>query len=61
MLSTADTGTSVDLEQWCVYVLQGVFVVLQKVDQLTRFDFLVSQILAPALKYARLSECHSWS
>lgn len=53
MLSTADTGTSVDLEQWCVYVLQGVLVELQKVDQLTRFDYLVSQILAPALKYAR--------
>jgi Fic family protein len=53
MLSTADTGASVDLEQWCVYVLQGVLFELQKVDQLTRFDYLVSQILAPALKYAR--------
>lgn len=53
MLSVADAGTTVGLEQWCVYVLQGVLAELKKVDQLTRYDYLTSQILAPALNYAR--------
>lgn len=53
LLSVADGGTSSGLEQWCVYVLQGVLAELKKVDQLTRYDYLSSQILAPALHYAR--------
>lgn len=53
MLSTADSGTPVGLEQWCVYVLQGVLAELKKVDQLTCYDYLSSQILVPALTYAR--------
>ncbi len=53
MLSTADAGTPAGLEQWCVYVLQGVLTELKKVDQLTRYDYLTRQILAPALNYAR--------
>jgi Fic family protein len=53
MLSTADAGTPAGLEQWCVYVLQGVLAELKKVDQLTRYDYLTSQILNPALNYAR--------
>lgn len=53
MLSTADRGTPADLEQWCVYVLQGVLTELKKVDQLTRYDYLSQQILLPALAYAR--------
>jgi Fic family protein len=53
MLSTADLGTPAGLEQWCVYVLQGVLTELKKVDQLTRYDYLSQQILLPALTYAR--------
>ena len=53
MLSTADTGTAQGLEQWCVYVLQGVLTELKKVDQLTRYDYLTHQILLPALQYVR--------
>ena len=53
MLSTADSGTPAGLEQWCVYVLQGVLAELKKVDQLTRYDYLTNQILNPALHYAR--------
>ncbi|QJC57296.1 hypothetical protein HC248_02617 [Polaromonas vacuolata] len=53
MLSSADSGTSVDLEQWCTYVLQGFLTELKKVDQLTRYDYLSKQILLPALTYAR--------
>lgn len=53
MLSCADAGSPKNLEQWCVYVLQGVLVELKKVDQLTRYDYLTAKILAPALAYSR--------
>ncbi len=53
MLASADLGTPTGLEQWCLYVLQGVLVELNKVDQLTQYDYLKSKILVPALAYAR--------
>ena len=53
MLACADVGTSDNLEQWCLYVLQGVLTELKKVDQLTQYDYLKSRILVPALTYAR--------
>lgn len=53
MLACADRGTLADLEQWCVYVLQGILVELKKVDQLTRYDYLRGRILVPALTYSR--------
>ena len=53
MLACADGGTPADLEKWCVYVLQGILVELRKVDQLTRYDYLKSRILVPALTYSR--------
>ena len=52
-LACADGGTPVDLEKWCVYVLQGILLELKKVDQLTRYDYLKSRILMPALTYSR--------
>jgi Fic family protein len=51
-LSHADAGTPEALENWCIYVLQGVLVELQKVDRLTQYDYLTSKILLPALAYA---------
>lgn len=53
MLACADRGTPADMEQWCVYVLQGILVELKKVDQLTRYDYLKGRILVPALTYSR--------
>jgi Fic family protein len=53
MLSSADEGTTEGLEQWCIYVLQGVLTELQKVDQLTRYDYLTQRILIPALTFSR--------
>jgi len=53
MLACADVGTAANLERWCLYVLQGVLAELQKVDQLTQYDYLQSKILVPALAYAR--------
>ena len=53
MLARADAGTVANLEQWCFYVLQGVLTELNKVDQLTQYDYLKTKILVPALSYAR--------
>ena len=53
MLACADVGTSTGLEQWCLYVLQGVLLELNKVDQLTQYEYLKSKILVPALAFAR--------
>jgi Fic family protein len=53
MLSLADTGKPEALESWCIYVLQGVLSELQKVDQLTDYDYLQRFILMPALVYAK--------
>jgi len=53
MLAKADQGNSEGLEEWCIYVLQGILDELKKVDQLTNFNYLSVRILAPALAYAR--------
>ena len=53
MLAHADAGLPAALEQWCVYVLQGVLSELQKVDRLTQYTYLSSKILLPSLSYAR--------
>lgn len=56
MLSSADSGMSDALEQWCIYVLDGVLLELKKVDQLTRYDYLTDKILLPALSFSRQRE-----
>lgn len=53
MLTTADSGTSKGLEEWCTYVLGGVRDELQKVDLLTQYAYLTKSILMPAIAYAR--------
>lgn len=52
MLSEADKGTEEGLERWCLYVLSGISVELQKVDQLTSLSFLSTKILYPAVDYS---------
>ncbi len=56
MLAVADSGTADDKEHWCTYVLTGILTELQKVDQLTNFDYLRNKILAPALAHAKERE-----
>ena len=56
MLASADKGTPEVLEEWCVYVLQGILDELRKVDQLTDFSFFSARILDPALTYAKERE-----
>lgn len=56
MLGQADTGAAEGLEAWCVYVLEGMLDELRKVDRLTDRNYLIDNILAPALHYARERE-----
>lgn len=53
MLSGADSGTPEGLENWCIYVLEGVREELDKVDRLTDFEYLTRHILNPAVDIAR--------
>jgi Fic family protein len=56
MLTTADAGTSQGLEVWCTYVLQGIRDELNKVDLLTRYEYLTRHVLTPAIAFARKRE-----
>jgi Fic family protein len=53
MLAEADTGTDQSLEAWCIYVLTGVRDELKKIDRLADYTYLKSQVLLPALSFAR--------
>ena len=53
MLALADEGTDKELEQWCTYVLTGVRDELRKVDRLADYRTLKTDVLMPALAYAR--------
>lgn len=53
MLACADAGTSESLEQWSIYVLQGILTELQKVDRLTHYGYLTAKIFVPALAFSR--------
>lgn len=52
MLARADSGTSDGLEDWCVYVLQGILEEIRKVDRLADYAYLSQRILAPAVAHA---------
>lgn len=52
-LSGADAGTEQGLEAWCLYVLSGIRDELQKVDRLTKYDYLRDEILKPALAHGK--------
>jgi Fic family protein len=52
-LSSADTGMEQGLEAWCLYVLSGIRDELQKVDKLTKYDYLRDEILKPALAHGK--------
>ncbi|HEX5337336.1 MAG TPA: Fic family protein [Gallionella sp.] len=52
-LSAADSGSEQGLEAWCFYVLSGIRDELQKVDRLTKYDYLRDEILKPALAHGK--------
>lgn len=53
MLAYADSGSETALENWCIYVLQGILAELIKVSRLTHYPYLRERILAPALALSR--------
>lgn len=55
-LAEADLGTDAALESWCTYVLTGVLTELRKVDRLTDYENLKTDVLYPALRYAQERE-----
>ena len=52
MLSAADTGTDKGLEEWCLYVAQGITAEMDRVNRLLDRDYAVEHIIEPALRNA---------
>ena len=38
---------------WCTYVLSGLKTEIEKIDRLSNYDYLKTQILLPALAYSK--------
>jgi Fic family protein len=52
VLAEADTGTDEGILKWCEYVLQNLLEEIRKIDKLLDYDYLIPNILTPALNYA---------
>lgn len=52
-LAGADTGTYEGTEAWCLYVLGGIRDELEKVDKITKYNYLQEKILRPALTWSK--------
>ena len=52
MLELADTGEEEKVLEWCLYVLEGLRLEIEKIDKLLDLQFMVSTILLPMLAYA---------
>lgn len=53
MLGVADDGTREGIEAWCIYVLRGILVEINKVNKLSDLEYLSAKILSPALRFAK--------
>lgn len=51
-LSLADTGTDENILIWCEYVLNGLKIEIEKIDNLLEYSFLKEKVLLPAIHYA---------
>ena len=51
-LSLADQGTEEGILEWCTYVLRGLKLEIEKIDNLLDYKYLQAEILMPALKYS---------
>lgn len=52
MLAKADEGTDEGILTWCEYVLTNLLDEIKKIDKLLDYDYLIPNILIPALTYA---------
>ena len=51
-LSKADTGLKNGLLNWCEYVLSGLKLEIEKIDNLLNYNFLKTKILIPSINYS---------
>src|SRR3989344_5377985 len=52
MLALADTGEAEKVLEWCLYVLEGLRLEIEKIDKLLDLEYMVNTILLPMLSYA---------
>jgi len=57
MLSLADSGDSDKILEWCLYVLEGLRLEIEKIDNLLDLKYITTTILLPTLSYS-LEEEH---
>lgn len=51
-LAKADTGTKEGILEWCEYVLRGLKEEIEKIDKLSDYNYLRSEILIPTINYS---------
>ncbi len=52
-LASADIGNDKEILNWCEYVLAGLKVEVEKVDRLADYNYLLENILRPALVFSK--------
>ncbi|MFZ2188208.1 MAG: Fic family protein [Candidatus Moraniibacteriota bacterium] len=52
MLTLADSGEKEKTLQWCLYVLEGLRVEIEKIDKLLNLNYITNTILLPVLLHA---------
>lgn len=52
MLSLADSGEEEKVLEWCLYVLEGLRIEIEKIDKLLDLDYITNTILLPMLVYS---------
>ena len=52
MLEKADSGNEGDIEDWCLYVAQGITAEMERVNRLLDRDYASTHIIEPALRNA---------
>lgn len=56
MLSLADSGDSNKTLEWCLYVLDGLRLEIEKIDKLLDLKYMINTILLPMLSYSLAEE-----
>ncbi len=56
MLSLADSGDEDKVLEWCLYVLGGLRIEIEKIDRLLNLRYIVDIILLPMISYALARE-----
>lgn len=56
MLALADSGDSNKTLEWCLYVLEGLRLEIEKIDKLLDLKYMINTILLPTLSYSLMEE-----